>query len=84
MTKDSDGDGEIDQWGFGMVGSNNSSGQSRFMSYLWSNGVDVLQGEEGAWKSDLKADNQVFADAFKKWTQMNEDGIVPIGIKLLP
>lgn len=80
LTKDSDGDGEIDQWGFGMVGSNNSSGQSRFMSYLWSNGVDCIAGEEGAWKSDLKADNQVFADAFKKWTQMNEDGIVPIGI----
>lgn len=80
LTKDSDGDGEVDQWGFGMVGSNNSSGQSRFMSYLWSNGVDCVTGEDGDWGTDLKADNKTFTDAFAKWTKMNEDGIVPIGI----
>lgn len=80
LTKDSDGDGEVDQWGFGMVGSNNSSGQSRFMSYLWSNGVDCVTGEDGDFSTDLKADNKTFTDAFAKWTQMNNDGIVPIGI----
>lgn len=78
LTKDSDG--EVDQWGFGMVGSNNSSGQSRFMSYLWSNGVDCVTGEDGDFSTDLKADNKTFTDAFAKWTQMNNDGIVPIGI----
>ena len=36
LTKDTDGDGEIDQWGFSMVGSNNSSGQSRVLSFMWS------------------------------------------------
>ena len=80
LTKDSNGDGEVDQWGFGMVGSNNSSGQSRFMSYLWSNGVDCVTGEDGDFSTDLKADNKTFTDAFAKWTQMNDDGIVPIGI----
>lgn len=80
LTKDSNGDGEVDQWGFGMVGSNNSSGQSRFMSYLWSNGVDCVTGEDGDFSTDLKADNKTFTDAFAKWTQMNNDGIVPIGI----
>lgn len=49
LTKDTDGDGEVDQWGFGMVGSNNSSGQSRFMSYLWSNGVDCVTDTDGKW-----------------------------------
>ena len=80
LTKDSNGDGEVDQWGFGMVGSNNSSGQSRFMSYLWSNGVNCVTGEDGDFSTDLKADNKTFTDAFAKWTQMNNDGIVPIGI----
>ena len=80
LTKDTDGDGEVDQWGFGMVGSNNSSGQSRFMSYLWSNGVDCVTDTDGKWDTDLKADNKTFTDAFEKWTKMNDDGIVPIGI----
>lgn len=80
LTKDSDGDGEIDQWGFGMVGSNNSSGQSRFMSYLWSNGVDCVSEQDGKWTTDLTADNETLAAAFSKWTSMNKEGIVPIGI----
>lgn len=80
LTKDTDNDGKADQWGFGMVGSNNSSGQSRFMSYLWANGVDCVKEEDGEWVSDLTADNEMLTSAFTRWTNMNEEGIVPIGI----
>lgn len=71
LTEDSDGDGEVDQWGFSMVGSNNSSGQSRFMSYLWSNGCNLV--------TDNVGDN--FTDLLKFWTDMNNEyGVVPTGI----
>ncbi len=80
LTKDTDGDGQNDEWGFGMVGSNNSSGQSRFMSYLWANGIDCVKEDGGQWVSDLTADNETLKTAFARWTDMNAEGIVPIGI----
>lgn len=79
LTADTDGDGENDQWGFSMVGSNNSSGQSRFMSYLWSNGYDLAYQEDGVWKTDITAD-AAFVDVFARWTNMNAEGVVPTGI----
>ncbi len=79
LTKDNDGDGAMDEWGFSMVGSNNSSGQSRFMSYLWSNGLKVVYEEDGEWKTDM--DTPEFLDAFTFWTDMNNvHGVVPVGI----
>lgn len=79
LTVDSDGDGEIDQWGFSMVGSNNSSGQSRFMSYLWSQGYTLVDNSTGEWTTDIGSDG--FVDAFTFWTNMNNvDGVVPTGI----
>lgn len=82
LTKDADNDGEVDQWGFSMVGSNNSSGQSRFMSYLWSNGYEQAYQDEGSdeWKTDIAADAE-FLKVFSKWTDMNNvEGVVPTGI----
>ena len=82
LTKDTDGDGQVDQWGFSMVGSNNSSGQSRFMSYLWSNGYELAYQEDGLdeWKTDITTD-PAFVDVFSKWTDMNNvEGVVPTGI----
>lgn len=82
LTKDTDNDGQVDQWGFSMVGSNNSSGQSRFMSYLWSNGYELAYQDEGSdeWKTDITADSD-FVDVFSKWTDMNNvEGVVPTGI----
>lgn len=79
LTVDSDGDGEIDQWGFSMVGSNNSSGQSRFQSYLWSQGFKLVDDSTGEWTTDIGSDG--FLDAFTFWTNMNNvDGVVPTGI----
>lgn len=80
LTKDSDEDGEVDQWGFSMVGSNNSSGQSRFMSYLWSTGCNMISYDEDeeAWVPDL---GDKFNDSFKFWTDMNNEyKVVPTGI----
>lgn len=79
LTVDTDGDGVVDQWGFSMVGSNNSSGSSRFLSYIWSNGYDVIYEEDGVWKTDITTD-AAFIDVFSTWTDMNEDGVVPVGI----
>lgn len=80
LTLDTDADGNVNQWGFSMVGSNNSSGQSRFMSYLWSNGYDIVKDENGEWVSDITNDD-AFVNVFSKWTNMNNvDGVVPTGI----
>ncbi|MBQ1311448.1 MAG: extracellular solute-binding protein [Blautia sp.] len=79
LTLDSDGDGEIDQWGFSMVGSNNSSGQSRFMSYLWSCGNDIVRNEDGEWVSEI--DNDKFLADFSFWTDLyTVEGVVPTSI----
>ena len=79
LTKDTNGDGQMDEWGFDMVGSNNSSGQSRFMAYLWSNGIECVTEDNGTWATDITED-QKFMDAFSRWTNMNVEGIVPTGI----
>ncbi|WP_058485367.1 ABC transporter substrate-binding protein [Defluviitalea phaphyphila] len=81
LTKDTDGDGVADQWGFSMVGSNNSSGQSRFMAYLWSNGFDLVKKDDnGKWVTDISLESD-FAKAFSTWTDMNNvHNIVPTGI----
>lgn len=79
LTRDTDGDGVVDEWGFDMVGSNDSSGQTRFMNYLWSCGFDVVYEENGEWKTDITADPE-FLEVFSRWTDMNEEGLVPIGI----
>lgn len=79
LTLDSDGDGAVDQWGFSMVGSNNSSGQSRFMSYLWSNGLSLVIDDNGTWTTDMNTPE--FLDAFSFWTDMNNVyNVVPTGI----
>ncbi len=80
LTEDTNKDGEVDRWGFSMVGSNNSSGQSRFMSYLWSNGYDLISEQaDGTWKNGLGEDG--FLKAFSFWTDLNNvHHVVPNGI----
>ena len=79
LTLDSDGDGEVDQWGFSMVGSNNSSGQSRFMSYLWSCGNQIVFNEDGEWVTDIETDK--FLEDFTFWTNLyTEEKVVPTSI----
>lgn len=73
-------EGEDPIAGFGMIGSNNSSGQSRFLSYLWSSCLDVIsQDAGGSWVTDV--DSPEFLKAFTFWTEMNDPHhVVPTGI----
>lgn len=76
LTREVDGE---EQWGFSMVGTNNSSGQSRFMSYLWSHGFELVKEENGEWVTDM--DSEEFLKAFTFWTDMNNvHHVVPTGI----
>lgn len=42
LTRDIDGDGKIDQWGFGMTAARNLGLFSRFSGFLWGTGGDYL------------------------------------------
>ena len=54
LTKDTDGDGQVDQWGFAMVGTKNGSGFFRFRHLLRSQGaMELYKDADGNWQSDL-------------------------------
>mgnify|MGYP000570949337 CR=1 FL=1 len=40
--EDTDGDGQVDQWAFSMVGSRNNSGEQRFVLFSKSFGADEI------------------------------------------
>ena len=42
LTRDTDGDGKIDQWGFGTVGAKSPGFSLRFGPFIWSFGADYL------------------------------------------
>jgi multiple sugar transport system substrate-binding protein len=42
LTRDTDGDGKIDQWGFGTVGAKSPGFSMRFGPFIWSHGADYL------------------------------------------
>lgn len=42
LTRDTDGDGKVDQWGFGTVGAKSPGFSMRFGPFLWSHGADYL------------------------------------------
>lgn len=80
MTKDINGDGQADQWGFAMLGTRNASAESRFLYITRSFGVkELYQDTDGTWKTD------VGNDQFKKALQMFcdfslKDGITAPGV----
>ena len=43
LTRDTDGDGKIDQWGFGTVGAKSPGFSMRFGPFIWSYGADYLK-----------------------------------------
>lgn len=79
FTKDTNGDGTVDQWGFGMIGTRNSSGAARFIPFLRTFGVDEIKKDSnGKWITELnkpqaKEAFQFFADLNNKY------GVVPPG-----
>jgi multiple sugar transport system substrate-binding protein len=42
LTRDTNGDGKVDQWGFGVVGAKDPGFSMRFSPFLWSFGGDYL------------------------------------------
>lgn len=68
LTKDTDGDGVIDRYGFAMIATKDSSAGTRFLPILRSFGCrEVYLDENGKWQTD------VGNDAFKACVQMYAD-----------
>lgn len=79
LTKDTDGDGKLDQWGFGLVGTNNSSGTYRFFPMLHSFGASELkQDASGKWVTGLDSPEAI--EAFQFFGDLaNKYKVVPPG-----
>lgn len=78
LTKDTNGDGKIDQYGWAMVGTDNGSGQGRFNVLARNMGaVDLGKNSSGAWVAGQNT------DAWKATLQLYKDavaaGCVPPG-----
>ncbi|CAH0122471.1 hypothetical protein PAE9249_05026 [Paenibacillus sp. CECT 9249] len=80
LTKDTDGDGKVDQWGFGMVGTRNGSGADRFITVLRSFGAEELkQDANGNWVTEL--DSPAAKEAFQFYADLNNKfKVIPPGV----
>jgi len=79
LTKDNNGDGTADQWGFGMIGTRNSSGAARFIPFLRTFGVEEIKKDtNGKWVTEL--DKPQAKEAFQFFADLhNKYGVVPPG-----
>ena len=78
LTRDTDGDGQVDQWAFSMVGSRNNSGEQRFVLFSKSFGADEIYEKEGKWATDIGTEQ--FKAGLKYFTDLyTEHGVVPPG-----
>lgn len=79
FTKDLNGDGTIDRWGFSMVGTRNGSGEQRFTNFIRTFGVnEVYRDRNGKWQTDLTTDK--FRKALQTFVDLAlVDGVVPPG-----
>lgn len=78
MTKDTDGDGKTDRWGFSMVGTRNNSGEARFVAMSRTWGVDEVIDNNGTWESGFTSPE--FENFLTYFTDLNNEyGVVPPG-----
>lgn len=79
LTQDTDGNGQLDRWGFAMVGTKNGSGFFRFTHVLRSFGSwELYKDDAGDWASDLGSEGMV--NALKLYSDLfNDYGAVPPG-----
>jgi multiple sugar transport system substrate-binding protein len=78
FTKDKNGDGKTDQWGFSMVGTRNGSGENRMLAMARTFDMNEAKKENGKWVSELTSDN--FKKALTFFTDLAlKDGVVPPG-----
>ncbi|MFC0211837.1 ABC transporter substrate-binding protein [Paenibacillus chartarius] len=80
LTKDTNGDGKLDQWGFAMIGTRNTSGGTRFLPVLRSFGAEeVHKDASGKWVTDL--DTAKAKDALQFYADLNNKyKVVPPGV----
>jgi multiple sugar transport system substrate-binding protein len=77
LTRDTDGDGKIDQWGFGTVGAKSPGFSMRFGPFLWSFGADYLTPDMKRSALDTPAAKQAFAFFVELYTKHK---VVPPGL----
>jgi ABC-type glycerol-3-phosphate transport system substrate-binding protein len=78
LTVDTNGDGQVDRWGFAMVGTNDGSGGSRFIPIMRTFGAKELGKSGGEWKTQFDSPEAI--EAFKLYGDLvNKDGVVPPG-----
>ena len=78
LTKDTDGDGKIDQYGWAMVGTDNGSGQGRFNAIARNMGAVDL-GKNAAGKYVAGQDSDGWKAALKLYKDAVDVGCVPPG-----
>lgn len=71
-------DNTKDRWGFGMIGTNDDSGQTRFVMILRGFGAKELYFEDNQWKTDIGTPESI--EAFKYFVGLkNDHKVVPPG-----
>lgn len=80
MTKDTDGDGQPDRWGFAMMATRDSSAETRFNYIVQSYGQRIIaRDEQGEWYSDVGTPE--FRQAMEMFCNFSlVDGITPPGV----
>jgi len=77
LTRDRDGDGRIDTWGFGTVGAVDPGFQLRFSPLLFSFGADYLTPDYKC----AALNTPEAKEAFKFWVGLyTEHGVIPPGV----
>ena len=69
LTRDTDGDGKVDQWGFGTVGAKSPGFSMRFGPFLWSFGADYLAADmkrSALGSSEAQAAFKYFVELYTK------------------
>ena len=78
LTVDTTGDGQVDQWGFAMVGTANTSGGSRFVPVMRSFGAVELEADGDGWKTEINSEGGIAA--LQLWGDLvNKYKVVPPG-----
>ena len=77
LTRDTDGDGKVDQWGFGTLGSKSPGFTLRFGPFLWSFGADYLTPDMKRSALDSPEAKEAFAFFVELYTKHK---VIPPGM----
>ena len=77
LTRDTDGDGKIDQWGFGTVGAKSPGFSMRFGPFIWSHGADYLTSNMKQSAMNTPEANEAFKFFVELYTK---EKVVPPGL----